>query len=95
VLFLFVAGSTRRQTRNQKPQLEKSYMSDELLTAEETAAELAKQGVIKDVKPFTIKRWGRIGLIPVADLGHRTKRYHLPSVQAALLKRQKKARAAR
>ncbi len=68
-------------------------MSDELLTAEEAAAELVKQGVIKDVKPFTIKRWGRIGLIPVVELGYRTKRYHLPSIQAALLKRQLKARA--
>jgi len=67
-------------------------MSDELLTAQETAAELAKQGVIKGVKAFTIKRWGRIGLIPVVSLGHRTKRFHLPSVQAALLKRQLKAK---
>jgi len=72
-------------------------MSDELLTAEETAAELAKQGVIKCVTPFTVKRWGRIGLIPVVELGYRTKRFHLPSVQAALLdpKRQKKARGSR
>lgn len=70
-------------------------MSDELLTAKKTAQELAKQGIIKNVKPFTIKRWGRVGLIPVVELGHRTKRYHLPSVQAALLKRQLKARSAR
>ena len=47
-------------------------MSDELLTAKDAAPELIKQGVIKGVKPFTIKRWGRIGLIPVAKLGHRT-----------------------
>lgn len=63
-------------------------MSDKPLTAEQLAAELGQ-------KVFTINRWRRKGLIPHIDAGYRTKLFHLPSVLAALQKRQLKARATR
>jgi hypothetical protein len=63
-------------------------MSDRPLTDEELANELHE-------KVYTINQWRRRGIIPVLDLGYRTKRYDLASVKAALLKRQLRARAIR
>jgi DNA-binding transcriptional ArsR family regulator len=63
-------------------------MLDRPLTVEELAAALKE-------RVYTINQWRRKGKIPAIDLGHRTKRYDLASVKAALLKRQVKARLSR
>lgn len=60
-------------------------MSNRPLTAVELASELHEP-------LFTVLRWSRDGIIPVIDLGYRTKRFDLESVRAALLKRQKIAK---
>jgi predicted site-specific integrase-resolvase len=64
--------------------MEVTKMSDRPLTAKELAERLGE-------KIFTIQRWGRAKVIPVIDLGHRTKRFDFESVKAALLRRQLKA----
>jgi hypothetical protein len=53
-------------------------MSDRPLTGSELAVALNEP-------LFTINQWRRRGIIPTIDLGHRTKRYDLASVKAALL----------
>ena len=66
--------------------MDTNIMSDRPLNTEELAAALNE-------KPFTIKRWRRKGIIPAIELGGHTFRFDLPSVKAALLKRQVKASA--
>jgi excisionase family DNA binding protein len=56
----------------------------ELLTAAELAERLR-------VKPGTVREWARRGLIPSVRLGHKTIRYRLAAVVAALSEHQKGA----
>jgi excisionase family DNA binding protein len=82
-----VVASKRR--RKMKPRKRwKAYHrpgNGELLTREELARALGET-------PRTILRWRQKGLIPCLKLGHRSIRFRLDSVLAALDKRQVKGR---
>jgi predicted site-specific integrase-resolvase len=52
------------------------------LTYEQAAAYVALRGV--KVSHKTMRRWGRNGLVKVIDLGHRTKRVTVRSIERML-----------
>ena len=54
-------------------------MHDTFLTTQELAKTL-------NVAPYTIKKWRRTGKIPAVKMGDRTFWFDLPSVKAAILK---------
>jgi hypothetical protein len=84
-----VVGSRRR--RNTKPRSQwKKYQrpgKGELLTEAELARPLGET-------PRTIRNWRHKGIIPYLVLGHRSIRYRLDAVLAALDKREVKGRRA-
>ncbi len=59
-------------------------MSTDNLTAAQIAEHLGEP-------LYTIRKWARTRLIPSIRLGHRTRRYDLEAVKAALVKRTVKA----
>jgi len=54
---------------------------DELLTTEQLATRLK-------VGAFTVRKWGRIGLIPEVRFGRKVRRYSLSAVISALSTRE-------
>lgn len=57
------------------------------MSHEKPRPEYATVAVVADllnVRPKTVRRWAREGLIPCVRVGRNTLRFHIPSVQASL-----------